>query len=96
MLDTTLVTPPRPAPAPTQKLLAAVARRFPELTRVQDGQGPTARLMARMDGHFAAAEQSPAHLDDWKALKRRAIGMLDGLPCGNDAARILARLVAGA
>jgi hypothetical protein len=36
-------------------------------------------LMARMDGHFAADDQSPADRDDWKALKRHIVGMLDGL-----------------
>jgi len=32
-----------------------------------------------MDGHFAADDQSPADRNDWKALKRHIVRLMDGL-----------------
>jgi hypothetical protein len=37
------------------------------------------RLIAQMDNHFATDDASSADRDDWKALKRHIVRMMDGL-----------------
>jgi hypothetical protein len=37
------------------------------------------RIIAKLDGHFAADDVSPADADRWRELKRHIVRMKDGL-----------------